>query len=513
MPPRSAAPVPTLAWRLGEYAVRPEPLTPARTEAELGCDVMAADAANPPLWMIEVPRPLRLWASTGPSPSPELTTTRALLSVQTMSDTGPGDVLGCGPTLSVELAPGRYALRGRVRSAQYTESGVPPGIEGFAYRMSELADRSCPTDLATRGIHDWDGQFPFTVDTDLDLNADGERDVRVECQMAFTNPGTRLLVNEAYPRCLRVVADLPALVRPLPTRTHGFSDLRLGFWRLHPVDGFGGRMVIEYDGKYDASRSAYGVSRFVRCRDGYPGESPAADRERERLCERWLRSTDDSAVPYELVERWLGVPASRDRLESPTELAATQATALLRALDAEGVRFRFGDVRACEPRAGQRAWVFGLELHAPRDPPGAWSREAFVVVRQLRGQPARVSAVLDASPCPVADAPSDLESFVEGWLEKPWSEARTVANGSPELRATHLRLNRARAAARVELTEVSGCAAPPHAPAWLWTARIAPPPPLAEFMTSAPTYLIIKRSATGLVVDSGAEVRPPHCSP
>ncbi|WP_437475821.1 hypothetical protein WME75_24495 [Sorangium sp. So ce1014] len=501
-----------LEWRLGEYAARPEPLTPARTEAELGCEAMAADAANPPFWVIEVPKPLRLWASTGPFPSPELTTTRALISVQAMSDTGPGDVLACGPALSVELAPGRYALRGRVRSAQYTESGVPPGIDGFAYRISELADRACPTDLATRGIHDWDGQFPFTVDTDLDLNADGKRDVRVEYQPGFMNPGTRLLVKEEYPRCLRVVADLPARLRPLPTRKHGFSDLRLGFWRLHPVDGFGGRMVIEYDGKYDASTSAYDVNRFVRCRDGYPGESPAADRERERLCERWLRSNDDSAVPYELVERWLGVPAYRDRLENPTELAGTQATALLRALDAEGVRWQYGAVRACEPRAGERAWVFGLELHAQHDPPQAWSREAFVVVRQPRGQPARVSAVLDASPCPVADVPSDLESFVDAWLEKPWREARSAASGSPGLSAQHRRLQRARAAERIELADVSGCATPPHAPAWLWTARIPAPPALSEYMSSTPTYLVIRRSAAGFVVDSSTEVRPPHCS-
>lgn len=492
--------------------MRPEPLTPARTEAELSCEAMAEDAANPPLWVIEVPKPLRLWASTGPSPSPELTTTRALISLQAMSDTGPGNVLGCGPALSVELAPGRYALRGRVRSAQYTESGVPPGIDGFAYRISELADRACPTDLATRGIHDWDGQFPFTVDTDLDLNTDGRRDVRVEYQPGFMNPGTRLLVKEEYPRCLRVVADLPARLRPLPTRKHGFSDLRLGFWRLHPVDGFGGRMVIEYDGKYDASTSAYDVNRFVRCREGYLGESPAADRERERLCERWLRSNDDSAVPYELVERWLGVPAYRDRLESPTELAGTQATALLRALDAEGVRWQYGAVRACEPRAGERTWVFGLELHAEHDPPQAWSREAFVVVRQPRGQPARVSAVLDASPCPLADVPSDLESFVDAWLEKPWSEARSAASGSPGLRAQHLRLQRARAAERIELADVSGCATPPHAPAWLWTALIPAPPALAEYMSSTPTYLVIRRSAGGLVVDSSTEVRPPHCS-
>ncbi|KYF59486.1 hypothetical protein BE08_35205 [Sorangium cellulosum] len=493
--------------------MRPEPLTPARTEAEFSCEAMAADAASPPLWAIEVPRPLRLWASTGPSP--EFTTTRALISVQAMLDDGPGDVLACGPALSAELAPGRYALRGRVRSTRYTESGVPPGIDGFAYRIDELADSSCPKDLATRGIHDWDGQFPFTVDTDLDLNADGTRDLRVEYQMAFMNPGTRLLVHEAYPRCLRIVADVPALLRPLPTRTHGFSDLRFSFWELHPVDGFGGRMVFEYDGKYNTSTSAYSVSRFVRCRDGYPGESPAADRERERLCERWLRASHDSAVPYDLVERWLNVPAYRDRLESPAELAGAQATALLRALDAEGVRWgwQVGAIRACAPRAGQRAWVFGLELHAQRDPPRTWSREAFVVVRQPRGQPARVSAVLDASPCPVADVPSDLEAFVDAWIEKPWSAARSEASGASGLRAQHLRLQRARAAERIELAEVSGCAAPPDAPAWLWTARISSPPALAEHMGSTPTYLVLRRSATGFVVDSGTEVRPPHCSP
>ncbi|WP_438003019.1 hypothetical protein WME89_29315 [Sorangium sp. So ce321] len=492
--------------------MRPEPLTPARTEAEFGCEALAADAASPPLWVIEVPMPLRLWASTGPSPSPERTTTRGLLSVQAVSDAGPGKVLGCGPALSVELAPGRYHLRGQVRSAQYAESGVPPGIDGFAYRIGELADRSCPMDLATRGVHDWDGQFPFTVDTALDLNADGRREVRVEYQMGFMNPGTRLLVNEAYPRCLTVVADVPAHLRPLPARTHGFSDLRFSFWRLHPVDGFGGRMTIEYDGKYDAATSAYDVSRFIRCRDGYPGESPAADRERERLCERWLRSNDESAVPYETVERWLGAPEHRGRLENPAELAGTQATALLRALDAGGSRWEYSGVNECAPRAKEHAWVFGLRLHAARDPPRAWSREAFVVVRRSPGQPARVSAVLDASPCPVADVPGDLESFVDAWLEKPWREASAEASGSPGLRAQHLRLQRARAAERIESTEVSGCATPPDAPAWLWTARVPAAPPFAGYMSSTPTYLVIKRAAGGFVVDSSAEVRPPPCS-
>jgi hypothetical protein len=186
-----------------------------------------------------------------------LRTGRALLSVTTVGSSP--HLLACGAAIALDLAPGRYWIRGQTRTTIYSESCQPPLPSGFMYRVSKPGDASCPAQLATRGVHDWDGAFPFEVTRDWLVDGDTKRDFRVDYQMAFMNPGTRLLVNAPYPACQRVVADVPAKLQPLPLRSHGYRDFRFAFWELHPVPGFGGRVVTEYPASYSPVTGSYEV--------------------------------------------------------------------------------------------------------------------------------------------------------------------------------------------------------------------------------------------------------------
>jgi hypothetical protein len=494
---------PQLEAEMGRVYDDERALTVARVEGDFGC-LRATDAAvNPPLRLLEVKEHVRLWASIGPAFPSFLRRGRAVLSVTTV---GPSpSLLACGPAIALDLAPGRYWIRGQTRTTIYGEAGQPPLPSGFMYRVSKLGDTSCPAQLATRGVHDWDGDFPFEVTQDWLIDADTKRDFRVDYQMAFMNPGTRLLVNAPYPTCQRVVADVPAKLQPLPSRTHGYRDFRFAFWDLHPVPAFGGRMVTEYPARYSTITGSYEVGRLSRCIEGFASDSPARDRFSERLCAEWLRQTEPTRPPYELVASWLdSAPAVRSQLLPATATASSKGLALLRALDDEGFRAEIG-ATVCAPRPGKTELVLQLRLHGLRDVAGSWSREAWLLFTRAPGHADVLSGVFDSSPCPLAADPDGVEDFMEAWLEQPW---RAGSGGATS--ADHDRVQRARHAERVASVDTGACARAndPAAPSsWLYSVFIAP----SDGGAPAPTYFVVSgRSGAFSVVRSG-RIQPAHC--
>jgi hypothetical protein len=479
-------------------------LTVARVESDFGCARASDAAVNPPLRLLEVNENVRLWASIGPAFPSALRTGRALLSVTTV---GPSPaLLACGPAIALDLAPGRYWIRGQTRTTIYGESGQAPLPSGFMYRVSKVGDTSCPAQLATRGIHDWDGDFPFEVTQDWLIDADTKRDFRVDYQVAFMNPGTRLLVNAPYPTCQRVVADVPAKLQPLPSRTHGYRDFRFAFWDLHPVPAFGGRMITEYPARYSTITGSYEVGTLSRCIEGFASDSPARDRESERLCAEWLRQTEPTRAPYELAASWLDrAPAERPQVLPAPAAASPEAQALLRALDDEGFRAEISGGTACAPRPGRTELVLQLRLHGLRDVAGSWSREAWLLFTRAPGHADVLSGVFDSSPCPLAAEPDGVEDFMEAWLEQPWRAGRGGASS-----VDHGRVQRARRAERIASADIGACARAndPAAPSsWLYGVFIAP----SDGSAPAPTYFVVSgRPGTFSVVGSG-RVQPAHC--
>lgn len=374
-----------LEVEMGEVHDDVEPLSIARVEADFGCAHATDAAVNPPLRLLEVKENVRFWASTGPIFPSSLRTGRALLSVTTVGSSPHS--LACGAAIALDLAPGRYWIRGQTRTTIYSESWQSPLPSGFMYRVSKPGDASCPAQLATRDVHDWDGAFPFEVTRDWLVDADTKRDFRVDYQMAFMNPGTRLLVNTPYPACQRVVADVPAKLQPLPSRTHGYRNFRFAFWELHPLPGFGGRMVTEYPASYSPVTGSYEVGPFSRCIEGFASDSPASDRASERLCGEWLRQTQPTRVPYEFVTSWLDrAPAERSQVPPAPAPASPRALALLRALDDEGFRAEISGATACAPLPGRTEFAFQLLLYGPRfkrqEPPSVGRRSIPARVRK-----------------------------------------------------------------------------------------------------------------------------------
>lgn len=501
---RESSSPPTLEWQLGQYRVSSEPLRNAPNESSFGCSLDALGGTTP-LAVLELDRRLRVWASVGPSFSEALTTGRAVLSIS--PESSPSQALACGVEVSVDLPPGRYLIRGQQRLTAFGQAYRPAG-DGFAYRVSEVGDDSCPTELAVRGIHDWDGEFPFTVDFDWDLDRDGHEDARVEYQMAFMNPGTRILLAEQYPRCLRIAADEPALVRRLPSHSAGATDLYLSYWELHPVETFGGRMAVNYDAKYNRATASYRVNRLLSCKDGFPDDS-GADAVREKLCLRWLNQTTSPRDYYTVVEHWLQIPNERRKLSAFTH--AESGDELLRLLDAEGYQWQYGAVRSCRSHSANPEWAFQLRLYAADDKPDRWTSERYLVVSRRPGAEPRVVDVRDDSPCPIAEVPigPELEEFTMQWLEQPWPDARVHAE--PRLSAQHASLRRAHLEQRLDVMDVAGCASARDKPAWVWTAAVTPPSSPEQEPRPTPVYVVLERHGERLHVASVSDVRPNGC--
>jgi hypothetical protein len=502
-------PPPALETEPGAMRSVDDALTPARTEADYGCRHATDARLSPPLRLLQVSQPVRLWASTGPEFPASLVTRRALLSVTTTGDSP--TLLACGAQVAVDLAPGRYWIRGQTRSAFQVGTGENAVAPGLVYRLAQPGDSACPVELATRGIHDWDGEFPYEVHTDERINADAKPDVRIEYQAGYTSAGTRLLVSVPYPACFRVVAEAPALVRALPSRSAGFRDYRWIFRPLHPVETWGGRVFAEYDARYSPDSAMYDQGRFVSCHEALPSESGRADRERELWCERWLRAIAPMSVPNALVARWLdAAPSERGRVPSSASANSAATVELLRALDSEGFSAELLGGSACAPAARRLDFVFRVKLHPPA---AALKREVFVLATRRPGRHDEIAGVFADPPCAAEDVPGALEAFLDAWREQPWSEARRSSSDAPGIARAHAALQRASRAERLDGAELSTCATSPEAPAptWLVAARLTPEPQLADVGSVLPSYFIVGRRGASFVVLSATDVRPAHC--
>lgn len=504
-----AALPPALEMEQGAMRSVDDALTPARTEADYGCRHATDARLSPPLRLLQVSQPVRLWASTGPDFPVSLVTRRALLSVTTTGDSPA--LLACGGQVAVDLAPGRYWIRGQTRSAFQVGSGDSAAAPGFVYRLAQPGDSACPVELATRGIHDWDGEFPYEVHADERIDADAKPDVRIEYQAGYTSAGTRLLVSVPYPACFRVVAEAPALVRALPNRRAGFRDYRWTFRPLHPVEIWGGRVFAEYDAHYSPDSAMYEQGRFTACHEALPSESGWADRERERWCERWLRALAPMSVPNALVASWLdAAPSERARVPSSASLASAATVALLRGLDSEGFSAELSGGSACAPAPRRVDFVFRVKLHPPA---AALKHEVFVLATRRPGRHDEIAGVFAESPCAAEDVPDELEAFQEAWREQPWSDARRSSSDAPGIARAHAALRRASRSERLDGVELSTCATSPEAPAptWLVAARLRPEPQLADVASVLPSYFIVGRRGASFVVLSATDVRPAHC--
>ncbi len=500
---------PSLQTVPGTMHASETPLTPARREADFGCEHATDARASPPLHLLELTEPLRLWASTGPAFPTSLVTRRALLSVTTAGTEA--TTLACGASISVDLEPGRYWVRGQTRTTLQGDSGDSRAPIGFAYRLSALGDGSCPAALATRGIHDWDGEFPFEVSAER-VDADAVPDVRVDYQLGYTSAATRLLVTEPYPTCLRVVAD-GGVARAEPGWTHGHRNYRWAFRPLHPVQGWGGRVITEYDAPYSTTTNSYEVGRFRACHEALPSDSPRSDRARELYCARWLRATDPMTWPDGLVARWLdAAPAARELVPHAASLASEATSALLRALDEEGSRATVKGGAACAPAPQRRDFAFHVALLSTE---GEHARDAYVLVTRRPGVSDELAGVFfDSSPCAAEDVPLGAATFFERWLDEPWRAARASTSGAPGIEAAHARWSGASRAARVQDQETSSCATSllaPASPSWLFTAWVAPAPGATAIGEPTPIYVTVGRRALGFVVLAASDVKPAHC--
>jgi len=442
---------------------------------------------------LKLSQPQRLWASVGAEPLSPRSSGRSLL-VLTRADSsdGPRSIVACAANFGLDLPSGDYFIYGATR---ISHSYFPQ--TGPIYRVSRPGDETCPAQLATYGISDWNGDFPVSTRAAGDLDGDGAADLAVDYQYAFTNPGTRLLVARPYPDCYRVALDEAASVLPFGTRTQGWNDIVYSYWSLHPVEFLGGRMSVSFAGRYDRKLGRYTPARFQRCVDGFP-DGASDQRQREQLCNQYyraalLRSADD------ITDEWLSsAPAQRTAWQTG-ELERQ----LLDAIDEQ--ELRFGVERAVEcPRAGKtRRFTVNLKLRSATDSDQTWTRELFVNW-QLgpRDTDLRLSSVSESSPCPFADDASDALEFVESWAEK----ANPVA---ASLSSAHSALQRAQARGRLELPNVRGCASEPGTPTWTWSAILLSGKEDAPLRT--PLYLLLGRSGERWQVLGSSQIAPAQC--
>src|SRR6478736_1648098 len=449
--------------------------------------------ATQPLAHLKLSQPQRLWASVGPEPlSPRSSGRSLLVLARADSSDGPRSTIACAADFGLDLPPGDYFIYGatRVSHSYFPQTGP-------MYRVSRPGDETCPAQLATRGISDWNGDFPISTRAAGDLDGDGAADLAVDYQYAFTNPGTRLLVARPYPDCYRVALDEPATVLPFGTRTHGWSDVVYSYWSLHPVEFLGGRMSVSFAGLYDRKLGRYTPARFQRCVDGFPDEG-SDKRQRERLCNQYYRTALQRSAD-DITDEWLS--------STPSQRTAWQTgkleKQLLDAIDEQGQRFSLEGAVEC-PRAGKtRRFTVNLKLRSAADSDQTWTRELFVNWElRPRDTDLRLSNVSESSPCPFPDDTADALEFVESWAE----HANTVP---ASLSSVHSTLQRAHARGRLELPSVRGCASEPGTPTWTWSAILLSGKEDAPLRT--PLYLLLGRSGEQWQVLGSSQIAPAQC--
>jgi hypothetical protein len=477
-----------------------DPLQFAESESAFSCPDRQSmnDPEKPATWRsalarLHVTRPARLWASIGPASSLR-GKERSLLLLVRLAEDGTLAPAACGAAWGVDLEPGHYLIYGATRTRQNNDS-----VPGFLYRVSQVGDRSCAAELATRGVHDWNGEFPFSVQPAADLNGDGTPDLAVTYQYAYLNPGTRLLVSTPYPECYRIVLDEASAVQLRRTRTRGWRDIELHYWSLHPDPFFGGRMTVSFAGRYDPQLGGYAPFRFDRCADGFP-ENQSDTALRERLCNSHYRAAPPLSL-LDQIERWLAsAPAER-----PVWDLGEPGRALLDAIDERGMRFSLEPEDECPARGDTRVFTANLKLRSDTDSEQSWTRELFVNF-ELRAHEtiARVTSVSDSSPCPVAPQAPEALDYVSEWLA-----AGPTRTNAPNLSSARSRLRRALQADRLRISDVRSCASEPQNPTWLWSAQLSSGS--ADDSIDTPFYLRLSAPQGHWQVLAVSSVAPPQC--
>lgn len=422
------------------------PLPFAAKESEFSCAALTKAISErnrsdviEPVAHLRVSYSKRLWASIGPEPLSVRKSGRSLLLLARAAADGSRAALACAANFGLDLEPGDYFIYGATRTRQ----GYAP-TPGPLFRVSPRGDTACPADLASRGLHDWDGEFPIETRAVGDLDDDGKADLAVDYQYGYTNPGTRLLVARPYPDCLRIVADEAGTIEPLPQRTHGWRDIAYAYWSLHPNEFFGGRMVVRYAGHYDRALDAYSATQFQRCTDGFPDAGSDTVR-RERLCDQSYRDRPVQSAS-ELTEEWLSsAPARR-----PPWNVGELGTQLLNAVDEQEQTFNVDADYECPMSGTTRRFTLDLKLRTSTDGDKTWTRELFLNWELgARDRSPRLASISESSLCPFTPDEADgaLE-FGESWAA------------------------RAHPRARVESASVRGCASSPGRPTWLWSALL-----------------------------------------
>jgi hypothetical protein len=159
--------------------------------------------------LIVLDREAHFWASTGPTPhhwfdGRDHGTPWLVLELGTPCELS-GSRVAEGHEIGVDLAPGSYTL-----SVRHWPTGLhrEHALPTLAYRFSNPKDATCAPQFLSKGLPDWNGESPVSVRGVGDLNHDGLLDSAAVYQAsAMGQMGTRLLVQEAYPRCARVVFD------------------------------------------------------------------------------------------------------------------------------------------------------------------------------------------------------------------------------------------------------------------------------------------------------------------
>lgn len=456
-------------------------------------DVKTSAVWQTPLARLHATRAERLWASVGPTSSPR-SKQRSLLLLVRLADDGTVTRVACAAAWGVDLEPGQYLIYGATRTRPNNDS-----VPGFLFRVNHAGDHSCPAELATRGIHDWDGDFPFSVRPAGDLNGDGAPDLAVAYQYAYLNPGTRLLISRPYPECYRIVLDEASAVQLLETRTRGWRDIELRYWSLHPDSFFGGRMTVSFAGRYDSQLGAYAPLRFDGCADGFPGKQ-SDTAQRERLCNAFYRAAPPLSL-LEQIEHWLAsAPAQR-----PAWDLGESGRELLDAIDERGMRFDLGAEDECPTRGNTRVFTTNLKLRSDTDSEQSWTRQLFVTfelgVRETR---ARVTSISESSPCPVAPEAPEALDYVSEWLG-----VDAIRTKDPALGSARSRLRRALKADRLQLSDVRSCASDPQKPTWLWSALLSSGPANDPIYT--PLYLRLTATQGHWQVLGVSSVAPPQC--
>ncbi|WP_437993098.1 hypothetical protein [Sorangium sp. So ce145] len=122
---------------------------------------------------------------------------------------------------TIELPAGVYQL-----GFSWPDVGAPRDISNCAvfFQARYLAEASCAAKDALFGVLPFDSEAP-SVESIGDINADGREDHRVTFSASPTQMGTRVVVSQEPPACVRTVFDGVGHVVPLPESKHGWKRL------------------------------------------------------------------------------------------------------------------------------------------------------------------------------------------------------------------------------------------------------------------------------------------------